>query len=210
MSTQIDTTMMALKWMDKRPVTMLTTIHDDSFVTKRRRSRAVEGGQEDILKPKVVEEYNKYMGGVDTGDQLESYYGFSHRTLKWWRQLFFHLIDVNAYILYLLTPCIGKRMTHAELAKGLLMESTTATDPNPPSHRLTGRHFPGRLGPTASGRQNRPDCIVCCRKKGRGRKATTYECKLCSLPMCVVPYFKLYHIYQNKSRTLSLVIFVPA
>ena len=218
MSRQIDTTMMALKWMDKRPVTMLTTIHDDSFVTKRRRSRAVEGGQEDILKPKVVEEYNKYMGGVDTGDQLESYYGFSHRTLKWWRRLFFHLIEmavVNAYILYLLTPCTGKRMTHAqfrvELAKGMLMESTTATDepprgphpdPNPPSHRLTGRHFPGRLGPTASGRQNRPDCIVCSRKKGRGRKATTYECKQCSLPMCVVPCFELYHTKTNPERYL--------
>ena len=71
-----------------------------SFVTKRRSRTA----QEDILKPLVVEEYNESMGGVDTGDQLQSYYGFSHRTVNWWRWLFFHLIDpaiVNAYILYL-------------------------------------------------------------------------------------------------------------
>ena len=54
---------------------MLSTIHDDSFVTKKRRSRTAPDGQEDILKPLVVEEYNRHMGGVDTGDQLQSYYG---------------------------------------------------------------------------------------------------------------------------------------
>ena len=105
-SAQVDGSMMALKWMDKRPVTMLSAIHDDSFVTKKRRSRAAQDGEEDILKPLVVEEYNKHMGGVDTGDQLQSYYGFSHGTIKWWRRLFFHLIDlaiVNTYILDLMS-----------------------------------------------------------------------------------------------------------
>ena len=76
----IDDSMMALKWMDKRQVTMLSTIHDDSVVTKQRRTRHAPGGREDMRKPSVVEEYNKYMGGVDKDDQLLSYYGFTHRT----------------------------------------------------------------------------------------------------------------------------------
>ena len=71
-STQIDSSMMVLKWMDKRPVVMLSTIHDDSFVTKKRRSRTALDGQEDILKPLVVEEYNQNMGGVDTGKYIRS------------------------------------------------------------------------------------------------------------------------------------------
>ena len=62
-SKQIDSSMLALKWMDKREVMMLSTIHDDSFVTKKRRSRAATDGHEDILKPLVVEEYNRNMGG---------------------------------------------------------------------------------------------------------------------------------------------------
>ena len=37
----IDDSLMALKWMDNCPVTMLSTIHDDSTVTKQRRTRAV-------------------------------------------------------------------------------------------------------------------------------------------------------------------------
>lgn len=221
MSQQIDSSMLVLKWMDKREVMMLSTIHDDSFVTKKRRSRTAPDGQEDILKPLVVEEYNRHMGGVDTGDQLQSYYGFSHRTVKWWRRLFFHLIDlaiVNAYILYLMSPCSGMRLTHAqfriELAKELLMETVSSVeevavghpprshaDPNPPSNRLTGRHFPGKLGVSAAGRQIQPDCVVCSRKKGRGRKSTTYECKQCHLPMCIVPCFELYHT-KNPERYL--------
>ena len=70
-STLIDSSMMALKWMDKRPVVMLSTIHDNSFVTKKRRSRTAPDGQEDILKPLVVEEYNQNMGGVDTGKKIQ-------------------------------------------------------------------------------------------------------------------------------------------
>ena len=93
--------MLALKWQDKRAVVMLSTIHDDSRVTKRR-TRLVAGGIEEVQKPTMVEKY-MYMGGVDKGDQLMSYYGFSHCTVKWWRRAFFHLFEnavVNSYILY--------------------------------------------------------------------------------------------------------------
>ena len=83
--------MLALKWQDKRAVVMLSTIHDDSRVTKRR-TRLVAGGIEEVQKPIMVEKY-MYMGGVDKGDQLMSYYGFSHRTVKWWRRAFFHLFE---------------------------------------------------------------------------------------------------------------------
>ena len=106
-SEMIDDDVMALKLMDKCPVAMLTTVHDDSVVTKQRRMRVVQGGVEEVRKPVVVERYSEFMGGVDTGDQLLLYYGFSHRTLKWWRRAFFHLIEVatmNAYIMYLATP----------------------------------------------------------------------------------------------------------
>jgi len=37
---------------------------------------------EEVSKPAVIQEYNTYMGGVDKGDQLVSYYPFSHSTVK--------------------------------------------------------------------------------------------------------------------------------
>ena len=54
----------ALQWMDKRLVTMISTVHND-MVSKRRRTKHATGGQEEIQKPKMIEQYNSYMGGVD-------------------------------------------------------------------------------------------------------------------------------------------------
>ena len=217
-STTIDGHTIALRWMDKRPVNMLSTIHDDALVTKERRTRHAPGGREEIRKPAVVVEYNMYMGGVDKGDQLLSYYGFSHRTVKWWRRAFFHLIDVaivNAYILYTLSEQTSRKLTHEHfrirLAKDLLMDAGMPQDhhirgpiprPLPPSSRLTERHFPARVGETIAGRASQPNCIVCSRKKGRGRKTTTYKCKECNLPMCIVPCFELYHTKVDPERYL--------
>ena len=44
---------------------LLSTFHDDTMVEKSRRSRRAVGGVEQVNKPKVVEEYNQFMGGVD-------------------------------------------------------------------------------------------------------------------------------------------------
>ncbi len=134
MTSEVEKGMLALKWMDKRQVTMLSTIHGDSMVPKRRRSRLVAGGTEEVLKPEMVEQYNMYMGGVDKADQLLSYYGFSHHTVKWWRRAFFHLFDtaiVNAYILYRMSTHPGRKLDHMnfriELAKSLLSSPHGAT-----------------------------------------------------------------------------------
>ena len=43
------------------------------------------------------------MGGVDKFDQLRNYYPVGHHTKKWWKVLFFNLLDMaitNAYICY--------------------------------------------------------------------------------------------------------------
>jgi len=94
-ATYHDGELLGLKWKDKRLVCMLSTIHDDSMVTKQRCTRLVSGGVETIQKPKVIEEYNQYMGGVDKSDQLVTYYGFRRCSEKWWKRAFFHLNGTN-------------------------------------------------------------------------------------------------------------------
>ena len=60
----------------------------------QRPSRGARGGVEFIQKPQMIDEYNKHMGGVDLSEQLVLYYGYSHRQIKWWKRVFFHLIDL--------------------------------------------------------------------------------------------------------------------
>ena len=57
---KLDKSLLAIRWRDKRAVTVLTTIHNNSVVTVECRSRHVA---ESIEKPLAVAEYNKYLGG---------------------------------------------------------------------------------------------------------------------------------------------------
>ena len=94
LTVQTEDSTLALKWMDKRPVTLLSTIHDDTMVTKVRRTWLAPEGREEISKPHM-EEYNRYIGETDKSDQLLSYYGFSHRTVKWRCRAFYRLLEVG-------------------------------------------------------------------------------------------------------------------
>lgn len=212
-----------LKWKDKREVTVCTTIHDDSLVTKRRRTSSVPGGFEEISKPVAVEEYNHFMGGVDKMDQLLSYYGFSRRTFKWWRKAFFNLFDmaiINAYILYTLSAQDNRKLSHLhfriELAKQLLHEASHPVQSSSSqlltSHssqaslsraaRLTERHFPDKVSARSNGTPGQRDCAVCSGTRGRRRKTTTYCCKQCGVGLCIVPCFELYHTKVDPARYL--------
>jgi hypothetical protein len=58
---------MVLKWMDKKPVSFISTFHDAIMMSEEKRGKV-------ISKPKCIRQYNKHMGGVDIKDQkLQSY-----------------------------------------------------------------------------------------------------------------------------------------
>ncbi|KRY02628.1 hypothetical protein T12_15185 [Trichinella patagoniensis] len=42
----------------------------------------------DVSFPAIVNEYNKYMGGVDLARMLRALYPIDHRSRKWYRRIF--------------------------------------------------------------------------------------------------------------------------
>lgn len=85
------------KWKDQRDVLSISTAHHPELVNVENRY-----GVEKI-KPQDVAEYNQYMSGVDRLDQMISYYSTPRKTIRWYKKVLFHLIDVtiwNAYYLY--------------------------------------------------------------------------------------------------------------
>ena len=94
---------MFLKWKDKRTVHMISTFYTYDMMEKQRRAKAVTEEVETVQKPVMIDDYNLHMGGVDKCDQLVLYYRYSNRSRKWWKRVFFHLLDlaiVNTSILY--------------------------------------------------------------------------------------------------------------
>nr|XP_039258026.1 piggyBac transposable element-derived protein 4-like [Styela clava] len=102
--------LLALLWQDKRPISILSTYcNGDEVIEKQLR-----GSSETIKKPTCIELYNKFMGGVDLADQYTSYYNFSRKSVKWWKKIFFWLIETsvtNSYIIYKLTRPEGRTVT---------------------------------------------------------------------------------------------------
>ena len=53
--------------------------------------------------PIMIEKYNKYMGGVDKSDQFLQYHSSLRRTIRYWKTLFYHMLDVaiiNSFVIY--------------------------------------------------------------------------------------------------------------
>lgn len=56
-----------------------------------------------ITKPDIAEDYNKKCRGVDYCNRMATQFRFPHGSRKWWRPIFFHLIQMtiyNSYIIY--------------------------------------------------------------------------------------------------------------
>jgi len=58
--------LMALKWHDKKEVTMLSTVHDGATV------KVMKYGKKKVI-PLVIQDYNKSMGAVDQADQIYAF-----------------------------------------------------------------------------------------------------------------------------------------
>ena len=97
--------LLALQWKDTKVVTMLTTIDNASEYVNVTRKIKQDGKfvAKEVPQPITISHYNKFMNAVDKSDQYLSKYNLLRKCLRWWKTLFFHLIDIsiiNGFILY--------------------------------------------------------------------------------------------------------------
>ena len=112
-------------------------------------------------------------------DQMVLYYGLAHRSIKWRKQSFFHILDtciVNAHILYNASSSKKQLEFRRAVAEGLLADYEAAKV----RHRTQDPHLPRRLKewvfPELIPVNSRPDCHVCSRSQA---PTVTRSCMLC-------------------------------
>ncbi|KAJ8381080.1 hypothetical protein SKAU_G00018580 [Synaphobranchus kaupii] len=95
-----------VKWMDTGEVKMCSTFHMAFQGDTTVRNVGNTDGTWTSCRvpiPVSVREYNKFMGGVDLSDALLKYYSIRQKTMKWYKALLFHFIDVavvNGFLLH--------------------------------------------------------------------------------------------------------------
>ena len=95
--------MLLTVWRDKGQVAVLSSnCNPNEMVSVQRRCKKPPHSKEvDILCP--IDLYNHKMGGVDYVDQMRSYYPAGTSCKKWWRVVFWFLLNVcicicNAFV----------------------------------------------------------------------------------------------------------------
>ncbi|CAG5043677.1 unnamed protein product [Parnassius apollo] len=93
----------ATSWKDNKQVLLLSTYVGANPVGTISRYDKKQKKNISIPCPKVIEEYNAHMGGVDTMDSYLGRYRIRMKSKKWTNRLFQHMLDmavINSWILY--------------------------------------------------------------------------------------------------------------
>ena len=178
----------ASAWLDRKIVMLLYTGFDPTSTGQVLR-RQKDGTQVSFTCPDACVEYNKYMGGVDLGDQHRSYYHVRMKCRKFYRYIASFLFDVaitNSFILY----CMAH--TNQKL-KSLKFREILATEliGNYCSRKRPGRgghvvkplallHFPIRI--LCENGPKRGRCALCQQKKRRSD--SPWYCRECDVWLC--------------------------
>lgn len=198
---------MALRWRDKKDVCLMSTVPNTSTGMVRTK-----GGKE-VMKPQVVTDYNKTMGGVDRADQAITFYpAMRKEQKKYYKKIFRHLLEQclwNAYILH--REKSDKPLVHSDfiwkVAEQIFVNhQIPSMAVNRPGRRavgvvnlerLTGRHFMDFIPPTEKKSAPTRMCVVCCSKRDdngkRIQRETRFRCPDCDVRLCAVPCYKISH-----------------
>ena len=203
--------LMALTWRAKKkktPVVMVSTECSAQMVTVPSQQSAVA----DQEKPTAVHTYNQDMNGVDIADQYTATYPFTRKTIKWWRKVFFWLLDLsitNSYALYReleqnrVLPHVAYRRS---IIEALATRYISSAPPRPRVGRPRKRSLPdggdpqrldGRLH--LLGKHQQRECVVCSHSASGGRHRSVYYCKTCpdNPSLCPDSCFEIYHTLLN-------------
>lgn len=200
-------------WIDKRSIYFLTTLHKTNPTATVRR-REPDGTRTDRECPPLLPDYEKYMGGVDHGDQMRVYYNVGRRTRKWWKRTFAYIMEVSIFNAYVLESFVRLSSNRERDFLSFRLELEKALTGSFSSRQRVGRPRSvgyGRLDRLNAELRHLPRfverkrrCVVCLEKMRRGdlptvghRHETFVQCRDCGVHLCVARDRECYYLYHT-------------
>ena len=192
--------LLAMKYKDKREVHLQSTVYEGKMVNTGKEHWLTK---EPILKPDIVIDYNINMRLVDKSDTQVGTIDSLRKSMKWYKKLFFHFMDLsllNAHHLYILQKGkkIFPRNFSLALCKQILAKHGMLT--MNVSHRVSCHNPPDRL--LAAAYISRHHIAPCprqrchmCYKKDLTTKRVSQWCVESKVALCH-PCFVIYHTQE--------------
>ncbi len=189
---------LALVWRaasKNKPVIMLSMVcFAGTVAVPARRS-----GSEPQTKPVVVHTYNQHLNGVDIADQHAVYYSLLRKTVKWWRKLFFWVVEtavVNSYVIHITTLSRPNHLVYRQsIVERLASQYIASALPHRHPGRLRKRSHPEECDPERLNQQlylldkgSQSHDYVVCSVRAAERHRTPYYCKTCADTPSVCPH----------------------
>ena len=187
-------------WQDTRPVASISTGHNPSSTKVVTRGKGKNMKYLDC--PECIFDYNRFMGGVDRGDQLRQYYHVRVKSCKSYKYIFWFLFEVcilNSYIFSRYTQCTHNKTYlsfRQELARQLIGNYNSRkrrTITRTVIHHdlaLSIQHYPINLGSSKRGLCRFPNC----------NSQTVWYCDRCDIRLChgqKKDCFSRHHVQHN-------------
>ena len=95
----LDSSITRCVWRDTKAVAVASTAFTGHSVSNvvRRVKDSVSGASvtKEVPCPMMLAEYNRSMEGVDKSNQYISYHKVLRSTVKYWKTMFYHVLDIN-------------------------------------------------------------------------------------------------------------------
>lgn len=203
--------LLACAWFDKRPVYFLSTSHvavPSGCLSTVKRSDGPN--KVDVSCPPLLEDYIKFMRGVDCGDI--TLYNAGRRSKKWWQRILFHMIEVCLLNGYALEGCVKPRSRgHKKRDLSFRIEVAEMLIGAYRGRKRAGRkrkRDEDRLEPTL---QHLPvygdslgDSVVCTKKGGElgisrevFRHRCHFQCSYCNVHLCITADRNCFYQYHS-------------
>ena len=210
--------LLALKWMDKREVYILSGLHKATNAISKKTNYK---GQK-VTKPQPIFLYNRYISGVDLTDQFLQFNSFLHKSVKWSKKFFVYCLNMvmlNAHILHKKYSDSKTMHWHfrIELVKHMLRNAwqqpwgiVPVPDPDDCPLCLVEKHFIEPIPGQEGSRRKHPSCacfVYSVSKEAlsnagfednyKSKKYTSYWCPIHKHALCIDPCYRLYHTEKD-------------
>ena len=181
----------ATAWGDRNVVFLVSSVNNPLESTTVQRY--VEGGtKEKVPAPKVVEDYQRYMRGVDRLDQQINSLRPGSKTNRWSVPIAWAIINIaihNSYILHCMVSAAAKSKPltnykfRLKLSKQLIGNYNGRQRSSHRTSKPAARdHHLGRMS-------KRRQCHVCNNRSAKPtHKQTMYGCTTCNVSLCISCY----------------------